>query len=203
MLARGVRLMSSPTAAESPPVASSPFVGRARELSELEAAVAGVVVGTGAFVLVSGEAGIGKTRLVEEVARRAARTGIRVVWGRCWELGGAPAFWPWVEILRPLLALPEAREVVDDAGRGPALIGLIPRRAEPGAEDDALAPFRDEHERVLLFDSVTRFLGDGSPSRHRWESFLPRRGPARPPRGGRGASVRSDSRPGRCDFPAG
>src|SRR5262245_57398887 len=53
MHARGLRVMSSLTAAESAPLASNPFVGRTRELAELEAAVAQVVAGTGTFVLIS------------------------------------------------------------------------------------------------------------------------------------------------------
>lgn len=49
---------------------------------------------------VTGPAGVGKTRLCEEASDRARAAGLRVVWGRCWSDGGAPALWPW----QPLLA---------------------------------------------------------------------------------------------------
>lgn len=51
---------------------------------------------------VIGEPGIGKTRLADELSARAAQGSVRVAWGRCWESGGAPAFWPWTQILRAL-----------------------------------------------------------------------------------------------------
>ena len=68
------------------------LLGRNADLGRLQAAVSAARNGRGGLVLVTGEAGIGKTRLVE-----AATAGDRTLWGRCWESGGAPAFWPWVE----------------------------------------------------------------------------------------------------------
>jgi MoxR-like ATPase len=55
-------------------------------------------------VLISGEPGIGKTRLVEELAARANAAGARVLWATCWEDEGAPADWPWIQLLRGLAA---------------------------------------------------------------------------------------------------
>jgi MoxR-like ATPase len=71
------------------------FVGRDRELAELTAGIADAGAGRGGFVLVSGEAGIGKTRLADTLADRAAERGFRVLWGRSWESAGAAPFWPW------------------------------------------------------------------------------------------------------------
>ncbi|MBV8134292.1 MAG: AAA family ATPase [Deltaproteobacteria bacterium] len=76
------------------------LVGRERELDWFTAALNDVLAGRGRVAMVSGEAGIGKTRLVEEAAGRALAAGARVWWGRCWEGGGAPAYWPWIQILR-------------------------------------------------------------------------------------------------------
>lgn len=64
--------------------------GRERELGELRAGHAGAVSGRGCFFLIGGEPGIGKTRLVDELAAEATQQGAQVLWGRCWEDGGAP-----------------------------------------------------------------------------------------------------------------
>jgi hypothetical protein len=49
---------------------------------------------------VSGEPGIGKTELARAFARAAANDGALVLWGSAWEEGGAPPYWPWVQVLR-------------------------------------------------------------------------------------------------------
>src|SRR2546428_10808731 len=71
------------------------FVGRQRELAELRAGLEDAVGGRGRFFLVVGEAGIGKTRLAEELAREAAERGGVALWGRCWESEGAPPHSAW------------------------------------------------------------------------------------------------------------
>ena len=82
---------------------SEVFVGRVRELGELEHALDATQGGTGATVLVAGEAGIGKTRLAAELARRARRTGFQVLFGRSIDLVGTELpYQPFVEALRPL-----------------------------------------------------------------------------------------------------
>ena len=79
------------------------FVGRARELRELERALDAARAGTGATVLVAGEAGIGKTRLASEVAGRARDAGFVVLLGRSIDLVGTELpYQPFAEALRPL-----------------------------------------------------------------------------------------------------
>jgi len=78
------------------------FVGRQRDLAALDRGLEELVAGRGVLYTFIGEPGIGKTRLAGEVASRAAARGMRVSWGRCWEGGGAPAFWPWREALEGL-----------------------------------------------------------------------------------------------------
>ena len=84
------------------------FVGRDAELAELRACLAAARDGAGGLVLVSGPAGIGKTRTVEEATAAAPA----VVWGRCVDDPGAPPLWPWRRILR---ARPDVRAAVAEA----------------------------------------------------------------------------------------
>ncbi|HEV7757972.1 MAG TPA: ATP-binding protein, partial [Acidimicrobiales bacterium] len=78
------------------------FVGRAHELHQIAAACAAADQGLGSVVVVSGEPGIGKSRLGTEAAARARAAGLTAVTARCWVDGGAPALWPWQPIVREL-----------------------------------------------------------------------------------------------------
>ncbi len=116
------------------------LVGRAPELAELLGALESLrTTGRGSLVLVSGEPGIGKTRLVDELVSRALGGGTKVAWGAAWDGGGAPAFWPWIEIvrsLRPHLPAPD-EELRRDLGP------LWDDRAEdPRSHDPDLLRFR-------------------------------------------------------------
>jgi DNA-binding CsgD family transcriptional regulator/tetratricopeptide (TPR) repeat protein len=83
--------------------ASEVFVGRAHELGELERVLDAARAGSGATVLVAGEAGIGKTRLSAELTRRARDAGFEVLLGRSIDLVGTELpYQPLVEALRPL-----------------------------------------------------------------------------------------------------
>jgi DNA-binding SARP family transcriptional activator/tetratricopeptide (TPR) repeat protein len=73
------------------------FVGRLPELGVLSAAIRSVHDGQGRLVLVMGEAGGGKTALVQHFVKD---TDVPTCWGRCCEDEGAPAFWPWIQVLR-------------------------------------------------------------------------------------------------------
>ncbi|WP_299276673.1 ATP-binding protein, partial [uncultured Georgenia sp.] len=68
------------------------FVGRVEELRQLEAARAAAAQGHGGLLVVAGDAGVGKTRLVTEFAARATAAGSRVLWGRCREIPGSPPY---------------------------------------------------------------------------------------------------------------
>jgi hypothetical protein len=76
--------------------------GRERELARADQALARAKAGNGSLLLLSGEAGIGKSSIAHELASRAQASGVRVVWGRCWEAGGAMPYWPWVQVFRAL-----------------------------------------------------------------------------------------------------
>jgi tetratricopeptide (TPR) repeat protein len=136
-----------------------PFVGRVAELEVLAAHSTAAQRGNGRLVLVSGEPGAGKTRLLEEAVAGVAPG--RVLWGRCQEIEGAPAFWPWIQALRAYVrATPGARlrqELGDDGSElarlVPGIRTLCPEVAV--ATDQTLDP---EAARFRLFDAVTMFL---------------------------------------------
>jgi AAA ATPase domain len=118
-----------------------PFVGRVQELADLAAALQEAAAGRGSLVLLTGEPGIGKTRLMSELGRLAGESGLRVVAGRCWEEGGAPPYWPWTQIVR-------------SAGGDLERLAAGPQPGGAGA-GGGVAP---EGERIRLFDAVGRFL---------------------------------------------
>ena len=75
-------------------------VGRAAERTVLQAALASARSGIGQVVLVTGPAGIGKTRVAELLAADAQAAGVSVRWGRCLADAGAPPLWPWRRVLQ-------------------------------------------------------------------------------------------------------
>jgi tetratricopeptide (TPR) repeat protein len=136
------------------------LVGRARPLGELETALRAAVAGRGALALVTGEAGIGKSRLAAELATRAPSLGARVVWASCWDGGGAPAYWPWVQALRAAGAGRDPVELAADLGLGAAeVLRLAPELAGPLPAPPPDPPrLEPEQARFRLFDAVAAFL---------------------------------------------
>ena len=86
------------------PAAAAPFVGRDAELAQALDAAADAAAGRLRVVLVTGDAGAGKTALAGRVSQRAAAEGWAVTTGRCPEHEGAPAGWAWAQALRQLAA---------------------------------------------------------------------------------------------------
>ena len=127
-----------------------PLVGRAGDVTALRADLASMRSGRGRLALVGGEPGVGKTRLAEEIATEAAELGATVVWGRCYEGRGAPAFWPWVQIISDLLDRFDHAAVTDALGTTaadlaqviPAVKEFVPDFAPPPPVDPESARFR-------------------------------------------------------------
>jgi hypothetical protein len=82
--------------------ASTPMVGRDAELAVLEAGVDDAFAGRGRLFLLLGPEGAGKTKLADELASRAKARGAAVRWGRGWDGGDAPPYWPWRQAIREL-----------------------------------------------------------------------------------------------------
>ena len=127
--------------------AVAPLVGRITELAELRACVDEATTAPRAAV-VEGEPGIGKTRLVEEACAYAEARGATVLWGRAFEGGAAPAYWPWLPPLRALAAtMPAGVELSPEITR---LLSTESRElALPAAADNA---------RFSLFEGVVSLL---------------------------------------------
>jgi eukaryotic-like serine/threonine-protein kinase len=144
---------------------SDVFVGREAELAELRAYVDKALHGIGQLFLISGEPGIGKTRLADELSWHARSQGARVIWGRCWEGSGSPAYWPWIQVVRSCLeALGAERLDLLLNSEGRPVAELLPevsqtRRLSTAATSLRALPSSDPEEaRFRLFDSTARLL---------------------------------------------
>ena len=135
------------------------FVGREEELLKLHSALDEARVGRGRLIVVAGEAGIGKTRLAEELSSRARTLGARVFVGHCYDGEGAPAYWPWIQMLRDYVESRTPEELRAEMGPGAADIAqIVPAVAMrlPGLESPAA--LQPDEARFRLFDSVGTFL---------------------------------------------
>jgi DNA-binding SARP family transcriptional activator len=132
-----------------------PLVGREAERAELARHLEQAAAGQGGLLLVVGGAGVGKTRLMQEVARDAAWRGIRVVWGQCCELCAPPPYQPLADTLRTA-----GLDHLTPVWRG-ELARLLP---ELGPTPPAQEP---EQERARLLEALTQaFLGLGRAAPH-------------------------------------
>jgi DNA-binding SARP family transcriptional activator len=135
------------------------FVGRGRELAEIWGALESTLAGRGTVALISGEPGIGKTRLSEQIGTLATERGARVLWGRCFEGGGAPAYWPLLQVLRAYVEERQPSQLAAELGKEAGeLARLLPELRDflPGVE---VPDLDDEGARFRMFDAVYRMLG--------------------------------------------
>jgi DNA-binding CsgD family transcriptional regulator len=138
-------------------VSSPQFIGRRDELAALGAALARAEQGSGSVVLVAGEAGMGKSRLISELAGRAAATGMTVIVGECLPLGeGELPYAPIVGALRSLVRQREASEL--DALLRPAHEDLVTLLPELSFTGDGLQDFSGEGSQGRLFEQLLTLL---------------------------------------------
>ncbi len=114
------------------------LVGRERERQALRALLERTTEGHGALVLLSGEAGIGKTTLVDDLVQHATGEGVLVLSGGCYDLTTTPPYGPWAEILR--------------AYQGGEHLPEIPAQFQAGGGMEGI------DSQAALFDLVGRFL---------------------------------------------
>ena len=161
-------LVSAKTAATKP-AAQAPataFVGRERELGELSAGLEDACGGRGRLFLLVGEPGIGKSRLAEELIAQAKGRGTRVLIGRCWEAGGAPAYWPWTQALSALAHDVEPERLRGQlAQHGSELVRLVPELRDRLPNLPVPTGPHGDGARFRLLAAVAAFLRSCASSR--------------------------------------
>ncbi|WP_317447585.1 BTAD domain-containing putative transcriptional regulator [Streptomyces collinus] len=157
---------ASPEPESGRTAAPSPFTGRGQELDCLTAAATSAAVGHGHVAGVLGPPGVGKTRLLLELAARLEGmepqqedTGLEVVWSHCFPDEGVPAYWLWTQVLRRLSATrPDAfREATRpyDALVAP----LMPERSAARTQDPGVSA-NGPQDLFLAHDAVCEVLLD-------------------------------------------
>lgn len=103
------------------------------------------------LVVVTGEAGVGKTWFCDQATAAAQQDGFEVMWGRCWPHGGAPALWPWPTVLPALAGPAGSRLLAADSGRD----GVDPERfARFAAVAELLTEARARTPTMIVIDDV-------------------------------------------------
>jgi DNA-binding CsgD family transcriptional regulator len=133
------------------------FIGRAAELQRLEVIRGRAEQGRPQLVLLAGEAGVGKTRLLVEFADQAGRSGVRVLAGGCVELGDiGVAYLPIVDALRGLADDPADAELLAEVAMiAPGFGRLLPGIQQAGPR---AARGRDNLDQAEVFDAVRALL---------------------------------------------
>ncbi len=140
-------------------LAMSSFVGRRTEITALRATLDRALGGELRIAMVAGEPGIGKTRIATELVTYAQMRGAKPLWGRCFEGEGAPAYWPWVQILRTYVQDVDPNILRFEMGSGAMdLASVVSEVRERLPEIRETQPLPPEEARFRFFDSVVQLL---------------------------------------------
>lgn len=146
---------------QSPPsVLTCPvLIGRIHEMQQLDQSLHAARAGRGGSVLLAGEAGVGKSRLVTALTERAANDQFTTLLGHCYEQDVAFPYAPWIDLLRAFCSTHPDRAVADLLGPAAAeLIALLP---ELGLRLPAITPapaLEPEQEKHRLFGTLAQLL---------------------------------------------
>ena len=130
-------------------------MGRARELEYLSEVLDDAFDSRGTVVRLAGEPGIGKTSVARALSEEAEARGATAVWGIGWSGGAAPAYWPWVQVVRALVRRPDGDGLLAALGsQANWLAAIVPElRAGPaprlGAADGG---------RFHIYDALAELL---------------------------------------------
>ncbi|MFI9152520.1 ATP-binding protein [Streptomyces sp. NPDC053367] len=133
----------------SAPPSGQALLGRDDFLRAVRAHVERAVAGHGGVLLLTGEAGIGKTSLAGRAVQEARSKGLAVLRGACWDADGTPGYWPWTQVVRSLRR--SARADTWEAASAAAGVAWEILLGGSGAE-------AEDVERFQLFDAVTTLL---------------------------------------------
>ena len=136
------------------------FVGRDEEFDQVTSLFDECVDQQhGWLMMFSGEAGIGKTRLAEQLAGTASDRGMNVFWGRSLEERGGPPYWPWVQVLRAMIRSLDDDALAECMGAGVAdIAGIVPELAQRLDVMPSVPLATADQDRFRLFDSIGTFL---------------------------------------------
>jgi DNA-binding winged helix-turn-helix (wHTH) protein/tetratricopeptide (TPR) repeat protein len=155
---------SAGAATEVAPRVDSPFVGRESVMQRLAAAMDAAVGDHGSLFLLTGEPGIGKTRCAQELASLARQRSVQVWSGRCFEAGIAPAFWPFIQVLRAACGDPTLSAALRKDAEG-LLLELQPSN-QPSASAREPTPVTGD-VRFWLLDRLSSWLSRSARSQVR------------------------------------
>jgi DNA-binding CsgD family transcriptional regulator/tetratricopeptide (TPR) repeat protein len=133
-------------------------VGRDAELAVLNDALSSALAGEGQTVLLIGEPGIGKTRTAEQFAATARLQHVSLHWGNCHEWEGAPAFWPWAQVLRSILRELNDDELRSTLGAHGALLAQIMPEIRERLPDIPPLPGRSEPRLFSLLAAAAAVI---------------------------------------------
>ncbi|WP_307834071.1 ATP-binding protein [Paractinoplanes lichenicola] len=148
----GVLRQPPPPAAEPP---AEVLVGRSDELAVLRQALTGPT----SLVIVEGEPGVGKTRLLEEFGAEARGRGATVVWGSCLEGDGTPSMWPWVQVIGALI------DTLPVEARAPWQTGELHRLVGSPAGVPGTPVLPDSGARFRLFEQAVALVTQAAAAR--------------------------------------
>jgi len=135
------------------------FVGREPELKQLQSAFDGAISGQGALMMVTGEPGIGKTALCEQLATYATLRGGRTLVGHCYEKGSLSLpYLAFVEALRSYVLTRETKDLREELGTGASDVARIVSEIRERLKIKLRTQKDPEEERYRLLQAVTDFL---------------------------------------------
>ena len=140
------------------PLVSPVLVGRTRQVELLEQALRAAQNGAGRFILLAGEAGIGKSRLVAELRVRATAEQFEILQGHCFEQDISFPYAPWIDALRAFLAQKSTTETIELLGPlASELVKLLPELSLLIPQLQPTSPLAPQAEKRRLFESTTRW----------------------------------------------
>jgi len=138
---------------------AQPLVDREQEMRILRARLDAALRGEGGLVFITGEAGIGKTRLAYELRSYARLRGTQCLMGRGYEREGAVPYQPWSDIIKEYVRWAPPLLLFKAVGTfAPELVKLVPEVGEKLGTIPSSAPAPSAQQHVRLYEAVTQFF---------------------------------------------